>query len=194
MKKRLLLAFLLLIFLPYTVFAIMIMWQTKATPTQSHQHVVVLGAGFNNDTLEPRRQLKQRLDTAYDYAQNHPESTIIVSGGQGDDEIMPEANVMQRYLIAKGLDESRILLEDNSFRTVENLSNTATRYQSKKMLIITSDYHIWRARLLASWLGLEVETLSAPSTLVYLPFNLMREEVALINAYFRDKPKIKPLP
>lgn len=105
------------------------------------KYAVILGAGLNGDQISER--LKIRLDTALLYLkENH--IPIIVSGGQGEDELISEAEAMKRYLIDNGIESDRILLEDKSTSTYENLlfSKNTMKLENPKIALVTSDYHM----------------------------------------------------
>ena len=84
--------------------------------------MVVLGCQVRADG--PSILLRDRLDTALEYWEEHPDMTVVVSGGQGPDEYISEAQAMADYLTAHGVDESQILLEDQSHNTDQNLRYT----------------------------------------------------------------------
>jgi uncharacterized SAM-binding protein YcdF (DUF218 family) len=112
--------------------------------------VVILGAGVNG--REPSLSLKTRLDAALDYLEDQPEIPVVVSGGQGRGEEISEAECMAEYLTAHGVDRDRILLEDQSANTRENIANSkavllvAGVGGADKVAVVTSDYHLCRAR------------------------------------------------
>ncbi len=127
-----------------------------AVPETPAGTVIVLGCGIFPDgrlTIS----LKNRLDAAYRYLEDHPTASVIVSGGQGDNEPVAEAHAMQNYLISKGIEPSRIYAEDRSTSTEENLAfslEIIKKYNlSQTVAIVTSDYHIYRALQLAKELG-----------------------------------------
>ena len=69
----------------------------------------------------PSLTLKGRLDAAYEYLYEHKDTVAIVSGGQGWDEETSEASVMKKYLVDKGIEEHRILMEEKAVNTDENI-------------------------------------------------------------------------
>ena len=83
------------------------------------EFVVVLGAQVQGD--QPSLTLKKRLDLALSYLNDHPQAKVIVSGAQGADEAYTEAYVMAKYLIEQGVDESRVIQEEQAHDTRENL-------------------------------------------------------------------------
>lgn len=124
-------------------------------PMQEEATVIVLGAKINDRS--PSLMLKGRLDAAYDYLKTHPEAMCVVSGGQGIDEICSEAEAMADYLMEKGIAAERLLLENQSTNTYENLqfSMELIREQglSENVVIATQEFHQYRAATLAKWAG-----------------------------------------
>ena len=124
------------------------------TQDETPEFVVVLGAQVQGD--EPSLTLKKRLE----FMQEHPDRTVIVSGGQGPDEADTEASVMARYLIEHGADASRIIEEDKASNTRENLLFSAKLAEAagldtSRVLIVTSDFHMCRAKYIARTLSME---------------------------------------
>ncbi|WP_079526587.1 YdcF family protein [Solibacillus isronensis] len=154
----------------------------------SNEYVVILGAKVKPGGI-PSQSLKNRLDAAVDYLQKYPTVKAIVTGGQGADEDRTEASVMADYLIEHGIAESRVLLEDQSTTTYENL------LFAKKMLpanivsitIISNDFHLKRATILARKLGLKADVVAAPTPKVVNTKSRIRERLAIIKAYTRGQ-------
>ncbi len=151
--------------------------------------VVVLGCGVFPDgrlTLS----LMKRLNSAYDYLLDHPDTICIVSGGQGPNEPTTEAYAMAEYLKEKGISEDRIIQEDRSTSTNENLmysKEIMLQYDKElTVAIATSDFHIFRAKLIAKNHGLEAIGL-ASSTAWYIWVNsYLREFLAVIKTLIFD--------
>ena len=137
---------------------------------------------------QPSLTLKKRLDLALEYLTEHPQASVVVSGGQGADEAYTEAYVMAKYLTARGVDESRVLLEEQASDTRENLEFSRTLAQAHGMrtdrvLIITSDFHLCRAKYLAKKLGMEPYGLASRTSPEVLRVNyLLREVFAFVKA------------
>ncbi|MGX4599762.1 YdcF family protein [Faecalimicrobium sp. JNUCC 81] len=145
------------------------------------EYLVVLGAAINGK--EVSKTLKVRLDKALEYYNKNKEIKIIVSGGQGKDEVISEAEAMYRYLIDKGADSKKIIKEDKSTTTFENIVYSKQILKGKtkeKILIVTNDYHLLRSRIIAYILGLENEGLSSPSSLSGCLYYTVREYPAMI--------------
>ena len=97
----------------------MILKGSLTMPKESQDYVIVLGAHVRS--TGPSRALGLRLDKAYEYALAYPDTIIIVSGGQGSNEPCTESSAMKQYLVEKGIGEERILEENQSTNTRENL-------------------------------------------------------------------------
>lgn len=128
------------------------------TKEQTPEFVVVLGAQVHGGG--PSLTLKKRLDKTLAFMQEHPDRTVIVSGGQGPDEADTEASVMARYLIEHGADASRIIEEDKASNTRENLLFSAKLAEAagldtSRVLIVTSDFHMCRAKYIARTLSMD---------------------------------------
>ena len=109
--------------------------------------LIVLGTTVNG--TEPSPMLKQRLDAALDYLNTYPKAVCIVTGGKGDEVNLSEAQCMYNYLTAAGIDAGRITMEDRATSTVENLRNVRTMLDTNEVDILSSDFHLYRAGLIA---------------------------------------------
>lgn len=155
--------------------------------------VIVLGAKVWPNGPSPA--MIRRLDKALEYYRAHPDAILIVSGGQGADEPMSEAQAMRDYLLETGVPEEQILMEDRSTSTAENL-----RYSKEVMeqqgfdsettpvVIVSNSFHLSRVRMLAKRCGLDADTLGAPmpdkrSAL----YSYTREALALVNSFLFDR-------
>ena len=144
--------------------------------------VIVLGCALRG--REPSPALAARLDVALDYLAENPQAVVVVTGGRGADEEIAEAQAMAGYLARHGLDRGRILLEDRSASTQENLENAreilAQRFPAgARTVLVTSDYHLFSASLVARRLGLRAEPLGSPTSPCLLPNCYLRETVAI---------------
>ncbi len=124
-------------------------------PQEDLEYVIVLGAAVRGTT--PTRPLKLRIQTAYEYMMSNPDTILIASGGKGTDERISEAECIRNTLVEMGLDESRILLEDESRDTEENIRNSYEFIPAKdtKVGVVTSSFHIWRSLQIAKSQGCE---------------------------------------
>ena len=114
--------------------------------------MVIFGCQMRRDG--PSILLKDRLDTALDYWEEHPDIRIIVTGGKGDDEHISEAQGMYDYLAAHGVDEANIYMEDKSRNTWQNVNNTFALMQQEgwdvtdDVLLVSSGFHLARIEML----------------------------------------------
>lgn len=154
----------------------------------SHQYAIVLGAKVKPGGV-PSLSLKNRLDVAASYLTEHPNVTVIVSGGQGKDEDRTEASVMRDYLLERGIAQARIITEEQSTSTYENLlfSKKLLPPDTAAITIISNDFHLRRASFLAAELGLQSDVLAAKTPVsVELQSNL-RERAALLKTFLIKK-------
>ena len=158
------------------------------------QVMVILGCKV--ESWGPSILLQARLDKALDYLEDHPDLTIVVSGGQGNDEHQSEAQCMYDYLTAHGVDGGQILMEDQSHNTWENVCFTQEQLQAEgvdtsEMLVVSNGFHLARVRMLwdRAWEGeYTLSTLAAPSS--HIPSRLkmyIREPLALVKSYLFDR-------
>ena len=159
------------------------------TTSYDEDYLVVLGCGING--TEPSQMLIRRLDKAVEYANRNTDCTIIVTGGMGKNEDIPEAEAMKTYLIDKGINPDRIIEETSSTSTTENFkfANMATNgdLQIKSSVFITNDIHIYRANALAKIQGLSVKHLSASTPWHGIIPSYLRENLALIQMIVFNK-------
>lgn len=139
-------------------------------------YIIVLGAQLKENG--PSYVLRLRLDEAYEYLVENENTKVIVSGGQGANEPDTEAQGMYDYLVAKGIDPARIIKEDKSTDTSENIlfSKEIINSEIDSVGIVSNNFHIFRAVQLAKAAGFEeVYGIGARSNLWYLPNNMLRE-------------------
>lgn len=156
----------------------------KHTANGTNEYVVILGAKVKPGGV-PSLSLANRLDVAASYLQKHPQVLVIVSGGQGEDEDRTEASVMRDVLVEKGIDPGRILIEDKSTSTYENLlfSKELLPENIAAITIISNDFHLRRATFLANSLDLEADTVAAPTPSVVKAKSHFRERLALLKTF-----------
>ncbi len=151
------------------------------------KYVLVLGARIIDEDT-PCKTLEKRLLCAVDYLNEFQESKVIVSGGRGEDEPVSEGFAMKKFLINMGIDVERILIESSSTNTFENLKNTKKILGDiDEILIITSKYHLFRAKILARRVGFKSIHLIGSETFydkVWKDF--FREIIAVIKSILFD--------
>lgn len=159
--------------------------------TDNADAVIVLGYQIEGDPLEPTKALKNRLDMAYQYWLEAPQVKIIVSGGKTQGLDKSEAEVMQEYLVKRGIPEENILLEDDSTRTAHQFINSKKLMEIHNAVVVTNDFHLPRSLMLAARSGIEqVSGLAAatPTDTRSIFVAYIREPFALLNSWLFDYP------
>ncbi|MCR5295484.1 MAG: YdcF family protein [Lachnospiraceae bacterium] len=159
-----------------------ILRQFRAQGEKGLDYIIVLGAQVREGG--PSAILKYRLDEAAAYLSENENTLCILSGGRGGNEPFPEAEGMYAYLVSCGIDEGRLIKEDRSRNTTENIANSRElmREGYQNVGIVTNNFHAARALLLAKAAGLTNPcALAADSNVLYLPNNMLRECLALVK-------------
>ena len=156
---------------------------SEVPQTENYEAIIVLGAQVYPDgTLSV--QLTWRMDAALK-AYQQKAVPVVVCGAQGQDEPTTEADAMKQYLMQNGIPEKDILTDPASFNTKQSLKNAAVLleniYGIKKVLIVTSDYHVMRSLALAQDLGFEACGMGSPCKPEYWLKNHARETLAWCN-------------
>ncbi|QOR36129.1 YdcF family protein [Clostridium sp. 'deep sea'] len=155
------------------------------------EYLLILGARVRGEKIS--LPLKLRLDKGYDYLTQYPNTKVIVSGGQGPGEDITEALAMKRYLEAKGINEKRIIMEDKSTSTFENIKFTREiidkidNTEKKTICIVTNDYHMFRSKMLAS--RNNFDPVGIPCSTYWQSYisSYLRESIAFIKSFLLDK-------
>lgn len=166
----------------FLVVEIIIIQYGAATPSAGADYVLVLGCQVKG--TNPTYALTKRLDAAYDYLMDNPDSLVILSGGQGPGEDITEAYAMAEYLKKKGFPESRMLLEDKSQNTDENIRFSMELMESpdRTVVLVTNHFHVFRGVGVAKKQGLtNVEGLGAPTKWYTVPNQYVREAFAVLK-------------
>lgn len=150
--------------------------------------ILVLGSGTPGDKASP--VLAARLDTALAQAARHPAALVVVSGGLGFGQTVSEAQVMGDYLRARGLPAQRIVQEERSTSTQENLRLSAPLLRERGLTpasaihLVTSDFHTVRAGWIARGAGYAAITPVGAQTPLYVRYNAwLREYFAVIGGF-----------
>lgn len=147
-------------------------------------YIIVLGAQIKENG--PSYVLQKRLDAAYEYLMNNPDTVVIVSGGQGGNEPISEAQGMYDYLVGRGIAPERILMEDASRNTDENIRYSMRLFdaENSSVGIVTNNFHVFRGVHLARAGGCtDVSGIAAGSHLIYLPNNMLREFFGVVKDF-----------
>lgn len=158
-------------------------------------YFLVLGAGLNKEGT-PNLILQGRLDAAIKCLEKNNTAYLILSGGQGVDEILPESHAMSKYLQEKGIDKNRIIIEDKSRNTSQNFKYSKMKIEkySKESLdkvsvkIITTDFHAFRSSILAKRNGyVNFDNYSSPTVWYLIPITYTREAFAIVKSVLFDR-------
>ena len=151
------------------------------------EYLVVLGAGLHGDV--PSLSLTDRLEGALAWLEAHPDCVAVVSGGQGPGETMTEGEAMGIWLEARGIDPSRIIVEDRATSTQENLEYSFALIRGRggepdgNCAIVTSEYHLYRAKALAARQGVECFGVAARTSWPTLMLNYFIREGFAVTYY-----------
>lgn len=170
------------------------------TVTFNEDVAIVLGSGLRGEEVSPT--LRNRLDMAVEYHFRNPEAIIIVSGGQGQGDIITEALAMARYLENAGVPSELIIQEGRSHSTYENMRRSMEilegiynfenfrdlqdlqNLQDLQVVIITNDFHIFRSTQFARMVGMdEVTSFHGNTPILTLPGALVREVAAILKMW-----------
>lgn len=160
------------------------------------EYILVLGAGLSNRS-QISITLKDRLDKAIlNYNETGKDSYIIVSGGQGPDEDLSEAEAMKNYLSDKGIPIDKIIMENKSTSTYENFKFSKVKIEEHSnkevrdlnIKVVTTDFHALRSNLIAKRTGYgEVNFYTSKSLWYLVPTNYVREIFALGKSFILDR-------
>lgn len=198
----------------FVIFAVteaLIAFHAFTATRQAADYVIVLGARVKDREIS--RSLKRRLDRAVEYAEANPNTVLVLSGGQGKDEPVSEARAMYEYLEYNGVAPERLLLEDQSSNTAQNITfsrkvierqefykaqsaqaRLQEYYQERsqedpvRIAVLTSDYHLFRAKSIARKQGLSGVTGIAASGDPVLAIHMwVRECFAVLKDKFMGR-------
>lgn len=189
------------------VVQILIFGRIPSTAESGLDYVIVLGASVKEDGIS--KTLKLRLDKAAEYAGENPETVLVLSGAQGAGEPVTEAQAMQEYLLEQGVTEEQMILENRSYSTLENIvysrllieqdrEEKKAQWQKERaelafpamqvadkpvrIGIITSNFHLFRARMIARKQGLtDVRGIASESDRVLFVHFCLRDSLAILK-------------
>lgn len=166
------------------VLALMAMYSLSAILNLIHlkknrnaDYIVVLGAGILGTKVTPL--LAARIDRGIELLNRNPDAVLLMSGGQGPGEEITESEAMAAYALGQGVDADRILMEQRSISTEENLrfSKELMEKEKPKIIIVTTAYHVFRALILAKQQGIKCIGFGA-KTKWYFTLNALIREFA----------------
>ncbi|GAA0125183.1 YdcF family protein [Clostridium sp. CTA-19] len=186
---KILYPFLILLFILFIILEIFIIYFSLSKNVLHCDYVLILGAGLKNN--KPSKTLQYRLDSAIYYVNNYNnECKIILSGGVGYNETISESLAMKTYLINSGIDEKRLILEEESKNTFENLKyskikilNYNNNFSKVKIKIVTSDFHCFRTYILSKKNNYKNVTFyNSDSNILLKPNYFTREFFAIVKS------------
>lgn len=154
---------------------------------EKSEYAIVLGASIHENG-QPSRILRSRLQAAMEFMERNPDAVVILSGGKGPDEPMTESQSMYNTMVEMGADPQRLLQEDKSVNTRENLLNSVEIMEARggtemPITLITSEFHQRRADYIASTLDIDTCPVSARTDLWFYRVNYtLREVFAFVKA------------
>ena len=177
--RRVLTALLALGFVVLSVTGGVIARSARGTDSPEADCLIVLGCQVNGTV--PSRMLRQRLEAAVDYLTAYPDAVAIVSGGKGPGEDITEAECMHAYLTAAGIDPDRILMEDRSTSTMENLRFSLELMEADSTAaIVSNEFHLYRAGRMAEKLGLSPALIPADTEYPILTASYFFREILAV--------------
>lgn len=176
--------------LSFVVIETLIIINNHSEQSYNTEYLIILGAGIRGERVT--LTLQERLSKGIEYLNENPKTKVIVSGGKGFEETLSEAEAMKRYLVERGINPSRIILEDKSTSTAENFKNTKELlkemgYKDKiKIMVITSDFHMMRSKMLARRFGFEPYGITCSTPAIVRANCYFREYFAVVKSYILD--------
>lgn len=163
----------------------LVIYGASDNTTYKEDAIIVLGAAVHGKT--PSLTLKKRLDAVVEYHKQNPDAIIVVSGGQGAQEDITEAEAMETYLQNHGVNPDKIIKEEKATSTYENFIFSKEILDKQfggdyKTAFITNEYHILRSTLCAKRVGItDISHLHSNTNLSYLVSGSLRECLAVVK-------------
>ncbi len=154
-------------------------------PQNNLDYVIVLGAQVRGTRIT--NSLRKRLEAAKEYLDENPDTIAVVSGGKGPGEDLSEAQCMYNYLIENGINPERIIMEDKSTSTEENIEFSMNIIESNfegespSIGVVTNNFHIYRAVKICEKKGYEVSGIPAESDRILFVNYMVREFFAIVQ-------------
>lgn len=168
-----------------------IICNSRPDPVVEVNYLIILGAGLNGEQLS--WTLWERMQKGLEFLEGHPKVKVVLSGGQGPGEEISEAEGMRRFLVDHGISDERILKEDQSTSTMENLRfskelliRQSNFENSERVAVITNDFHIFRTKILARRNGISPVGIPSPTPWYLVPNVYLREYFAVVKSLIFD--------
>lgn len=165
----------------------------RKKPAPDKTHVIILGCAIAQDGT-PLPLLRGRIDRAIAFAKEQQdkgggEIKFVPSGGKGSDEVISEAESMKNYLLTQGIDESRVILENKSANTQENMRFSLEKIKADcaepRIVFSTSGYHVLRSGMISEAQGLNAEGIGCRTKWYFWPNAFIREFIGLLASKWR---------
>ncbi|MFE8695853.1 YdcF family protein [Cytobacillus sp. FJAT-53684] len=180
MKKFIFLGVLIIVpVIIISVIHIQIIKTANQSPPANIPYLIVLGAKVNGEEMS--LSLLYRAKMALSYLEDNPKTVVIVTGGQGKGENITEAEALRRFFVENHIDETRILIEDRSTSTYENVKFTKELYDIDEAVIVSNNFHLYRAATLANKVGINGYPLAAETPKVVKATLFIREYAAVLK-------------
>jgi uncharacterized SAM-binding protein YcdF (DUF218 family) len=189
--KKIIIAILIIAVLQFIAVEYLIFSKGHSDPEVKTDYLIILGAGIKGEEISPA--LNERLNSGLQYLGKYTDTKVIVTGGQGRGEDISEAEAMKRFLVLKGIDEDRIIVEDKATSTMENfiLSKEIISEKSGEnetvITFVTNSFHVMRAKMLADRNGFDAHAISAKTPAAAVLKSYFREYFALIKSFAVDR-------
>ncbi len=160
-------------------------------PDRDRDFLIILGCALRQDGT-PSPLLQGRIDRALSFYRKQLEETgkpliFITSGGQGPDEVISESESMKRYLMEHGIPEDRIIKEDQSTNTFENMKFSKEKIITVnpigKVAFSTTNYHVFRSGIFARRVKMRAQGMSAKTKWYFWPNAAVREFIGLLTQH-----------
>lgn len=179
----------------FFVVQLLVVSAMNASAPPSVDVLLILGAQVKGE--EPGIALSERLASAYAYMEENPATAAVLCGGKGPGEDITEAECMYRYLTERGISPERLILEDRSTSTSENVrfARALIADQNASAAVLTSHFHVWRSVHLAKACGwTNVYGAAAPFSPILTPHYMAREFLTITTDFLRGNFDTRSIP
>ena len=154
---------------------------------ENAHYLIILGAGLNG--IDPSLTLSQRINAGVEYLMENKDTKVVASGGKVSHETIAEAEVISELLQNSGVEKNRIIIEDRSTNTYENLVYSEKLIgRGEKIVIVSSDFHLFRAKSIAKRTGYKnIGGIASQTSLLLLPNYYVREYLAVLKEMMTGK-------
>ena len=182
-------AFVLVVILVFFVVLWQICQHHRGDPgVPDSPYLIVLGSQVVGD--RPSAILEERLIVALEYLESHPDTVAVLTGYQGREATLSEAEAMRRWLNQRGIPDDRLILDENARDTRENVSNALSLLRSldpevDNVVIVSNGFHLYRAKTLCRWNGCSAYGIAGdmPGSILFSANWYLREVLSVVLEY-----------